>query len=309
MNITVSKTRWFLTTPVHCLIFLAWFSAVWFVPVILIRIVTGEWWASPKGADAQKVMLFAVQIWLCLFLALKAFEQWQLRGRSIEPHTEARFPKARTKGHGSGLASMIVIGLIFGVQGAQAHCDSLDGPVVKTAQHALETGNLFPVLAYAPASAEPEIRAAFEKSRKVRSLGPDARALADQSFFETVVRLHRAGEGAPYTGLKPTGIDYGPVIPAAEQAVETGDLTKLKAALAEAIDQALSQRLAHLRELQRATLEPKTAAEVPHARDRVSAELGFVTFAESIRQAALGKDVEQHHAASSSDTRYLAWAC
>ena len=143
-------------------------------------------------------------------------------------------------------------------------------------------------------SAEAEIRAAFVKSRKVRGLGADARELADQAFMETVIRLHRAGEGAIYTGLKPAGIDYGPVIPAAEQAVETGDLAKLKAALMHEIDHALQERLAHVRELQKAPLEPKTDAEVPHSRERVSGELGFITFAESLRQAALGKGAEHH---------------
>jgi Family of unknown function (DUF6448) len=112
--------------------------------------------------------------------------------------------------------------------------------------------------------------------------------------METVIRLHRAGEGAAYTGLKPAGADYGTVIPAAEHAVETGDLTTLKAMLFEQIEHVLRERLAHVRELQKAPLEPKTAADVPHARERVSAELGFVTFAETLRQAALGKGAEHH---------------
>jgi hypothetical protein len=149
-------------------------------------------------------------------------------------------------------------------------------------------------LAYAPASAEVEIRAAFMKSRKVRGLGADVRELADHAFMETVIRLHRAGEGATYTGLKPAGIDYGPVIPAAEQAVETGDLAKLNAALMHEIDHALQERLARVRKLQKAPLEPKTDAEVPHSRERVSGELGFITFAENLRQAALGKGTEHH---------------
>jgi hypothetical protein len=76
--------------------------------------------------------------------------------------------------------------------------------------------------------------------------------------METVIRLHRAGEGAVYAGLKPAGIDYGPVIPAAEHAVETGDLAKLKAVLMEEIEHALRERLAHVRELQKA----------PRAQDR-----------------------------------------
>jgi hypothetical protein len=149
-------------------------------------------------------------------------------------------------------------------------------------------------LAYAPAAAETQIRTAFETSRKVRGLGADARVLADQAFMETVIRLHRAGEGAAYTGLQPPGADYGPVIPAAEHAVATGDVTRLTALLIEEVKHALHQRLAHVRELQNSPLEPQTAAEVPHARERVSAELGFVTFAESMRQAALGKGAERH---------------
>ena len=193
------------------------------------------------------------------------------------------------------LIGMVVVAcLMFGAQSAQAHCDAVDGPVAKAVQKALDTGNVNPVLAYAPAAAEPEIRAAFEKSRKVRGLSPDARALADQAFLEIVVRLHRAGEGAAYTGLKPAGIDYGPVIPAAEQALASGDLTKLKAVLSEVLEHALRERLAHVRQLQKAPLEPQTAAEVPHARERISAELGFITLAESIRQAMLGKGAEHH---------------
>jgi hypothetical protein len=192
------------------------------------------------------------------------------------------------------ITAIVVCGLLIAAQPAQAHCDSIDGPVAKAVQKALENGNVNPVLAYAPAAAETEIRAAFERSRKVRGLGTDARVLADQAFMETVIRLHRAGEGAAYSGLKPAGIDYGPVIPAAEHAVQSGDLTKLQAVLVEEIEHALRERLKHVRELQKAPVEPKTAAEVPHARERVSAELGFITFAETLRQAALGKGAEHH---------------
>jgi uncharacterized protein DUF6448 len=192
------------------------------------------------------------------------------------------------------IAAIAAIGLMFAAPAAQAHCDSLDGPVAKAVQKALETGNVNPVLAYAPATAEAEIRTALEKSRKVRGLGSDARALADQSFMETVIRLHRAGEGAAYTGLKPAGADYGPVIPSAEHAVETGDLTRLRAVLNQEIDHALRERLAQVRALQKASLEPTTAAEVPHARERITAELGFVTFAETIRQAVHGRGAEHH---------------
>jgi hypothetical protein len=192
------------------------------------------------------------------------------------------------------LIAIVAAGLLFGAQSAQAHCDAIDGPVAKAAQKALENGNVNPVLAYAPAGAEVEIRAAFDQSRKVRVLGGEASALADRAFMETVIRLHRAGEGAAYTGLRAAGADYGPVIPAAEHAVETGDLTKLKTVLTKLIEQALSDRLAHVRELQKVSGEPKTAAELSAARERISGELGFITFAETVHQAIQGKGAEHH---------------
>jgi hypothetical protein len=185
-------------------------------------------------------------------------------------------------------ASVLTAGLLLGALPAQAHCDSVDGPVAKAALSALDTGNVNLVLPYAPAKAEAEIKAAFAQAAKVRGLGAEAKALADRAFTETAVRLHRAGEGAAYTGLKPAGIDYGPAIPAAERAVETGSLTQVKAVLGEAVEHGLHARLEHAVEARKAAKEPKTASDVPAARARVSAELAFVTYVESVRQAAHG---------------------
>lgn len=186
------------------------------------------------------------------------------------------------------MASVAVAALVFSVQAAQAHCDSIDGPVAKAAQKALDTGNINLALPFAPAKAEPELKAAFAQSQKVRTLGPDAKTLADRAFIEVTVRLHRAGEGAAYTGLKPAGIDYGPAIPAAELAVATGELSKLKALLDHDVEHGLHQRIEHVRMAQKASIEPKNAADVAAARERASAELGFVTYVESLSQAAHG---------------------
>jgi hypothetical protein len=53
--------------------------------------------------------------------------------------------------------------------------------------------------------------------------------------------VHRAGEGAACTGLKPAGTDFEPAIPAAERAVE---LSQVKALLSEEVEHALHERLA-----------------------------------------------------------------
>jgi len=185
-------------------------------------------------------------------------------------------------------ALVLTAGLLLGTPTAYAHCDSVEGPVAKAALAALDTGNVHLVLPYAPVTAAAELKGSFAQSAKVRALGPEAKALADRTFIETAVRLHRAGEGATYTGLKPAGIDYGPAIAAAERAIETGNLTQVKALLDEALEHGLQSHFVHVVESQTATREPKIEAEVAAARARVSAELGFVTYVEGLRQAADG---------------------
>lgn len=106
---------------------------------------------------------------------------------------------------------------------AQAHCDTLDGPVVGQARKALDTGNVNLVLGWVQKKDESEVRSAFQKSVAVRKTGGAAKDLADTYFFETLVRVHRAGEGAPYTGLKPAG-EIEPAIAAADKSIETGQL-------------------------------------------------------------------------------------
>jgi hypothetical protein len=168
---------------------------------------------------------------------------------------------------------------------ASAHCDGLDGPVAKAAQHALDTGNVNLALPYAPASAEAEITAKFVETQRVRKLGADARALADMAFIETVVRLHRIGEGASYTGVRPAGVEYGPMIPAAERALQSESISEVRTLLIADIDQRLSERLAHFQELRNVSTEPKKHDQVSAARQRISAELGFITYAEGLRQS------------------------
>ena len=49
--------------------------------------------------------------------------------------------------------------LVMWPAGARAHCDTMDGPVVKDAKAALEKGDVTPVLKWVAKDAEPEIRA------------------------------------------------------------------------------------------------------------------------------------------------------
>jgi hypothetical protein len=109
---------------------------------------------------------------------------------------------------------------------AGAHCDTLDGPVVAAARRALDGGNVNLVLVWVQEKDEAEIRRHFDKTRAVRKLNAQAKELADLYFFETLVRIHRAGEGAGYTGLKPAG-QVEPPIAAADRSIASGKLQEL----------------------------------------------------------------------------------
>ncbi len=126
------------------------------------------------------------------------------------------------------------------------HCDTRDGPVVKAAMRALETGNVNLVLIWVPKEAEKELKEVFKKTLQARRQGKDAMVVADDWFFETAIRLHRAGEGAPFTGLKPAGLDEGPVVPRAEKAIEIGDAKEVIGFMLHTIEEDLQQRFKHV---------------------------------------------------------------
>ncbi len=143
---------------------------------------------------------------------------------------------------------LIMSGLIFISlsKNLYAHCDTLNGPVVKDARIALKSGDIKPVLKWVQKKDEKEIETAFQKTLSVRSKGGEAKELADMYFFETLVRVHRAGEGAPYTGLKP-GEDVDPAVALADKALESGSVDKLVSALTKAMDNGIRKRFTHYR--------------------------------------------------------------
>ncbi len=108
-----------------------------------------------------------------------------------------------------------------------AHCDTMEGPVVKASQKALETGNINYVLIWVQVKDEQAIKTLFEKVLRVRKLNDEAKELADMYFIETVVRLHRMGEGEPYIGIKPVGFHPEEGIEAADVAIEKNSLSEV----------------------------------------------------------------------------------
>jgi hypothetical protein len=169
---------------------------------------------------------------------------------------------------------------------ARGHCDTLNGPVVTAARTALASGDPTPVLQWVPAEAEHELHSAFEQTRQVRELSPAARELADRWFFETVVRLHRAGEGEPFTGLAPADAAVDPAVAAADEALKLGHPEPLLRPLAAALEAGVRQRF-------QAVLDARRHADesVVHGRELVAAYVELVHYSERVRELAVTEKV------------------
>jgi len=172
---------------------------------------------------------------------------------------------------------------------AYAHCDTLDGPVVAIARAALAAGDVTPLLKWVSIDEEENIRAAFRHTLAVRKLGDEARQLADMYFFETLVRIHRAGEGAPYTGLKP-GADVDPAVVLADKAIESGSADKLADTLTRALDEGIRKRFDRVIKASR-HMDVNVAA----GREFVEAYVQFTHYAEGIHGLLKGGATHHEH--------------
>ncbi len=183
----------------------------------------------------------------------------------------------------TGVTFLLVgVGWLMPTGRVDAHCDTMDGPVVKTAQAALEKGSVTPVLKWVKPAQEAQVRAAFQKTLAVRGLGQGARDLADMYFFETLVRLHREGEGAPYTGLKPAGA-VEPIVAASDKALQAGSIEELTRQITQVVAEGVRRRFTE-------TMEKKQHAEenVAAGREFVESYVEFVHYVERLHTDATG---------------------
>lgn len=170
-------------------------------------------------------------------------------------------------------------GAVF-IQPASAHCDTEDGPAVQDGRRALETGNLNIALKWVNAEGEDEVRAAFVAAQAAHD-GEQSEA-AEYHFLETLVRVHRAGEGVGFDGIRPTGTELPPEVVAADAAVDRGTIDPLRGLIPDDRWSELEKRFA--------TVMSKKAFDVDDldaARDYVASYVHYFKYAE-------GED-EHHH--------------
>lgn len=179
-----------------------------------------------------------------------------------------------------------LLGLLAFAKPAFAHCDTTRGPVVTAARAALDAGDANLVLHWVRPEDEAAVRSAFEHTIEVRALSPEAKELADRYFFETLVRIHRAGEGAPYTGL--TDGEPEPIIAATDRALERGSAEDLGQQLVASVRAGLAERFGAAR-----AAKDFRPGDVAGGRAFVAAYVPLTHWVEGVFAAA---NAAEHHA-------------
>ena len=195
-------------------------------------------------------------------------------------------------------AWMILFLLVAGAVAAAdapAHCDTMDGPVIQAAQKALDAGDVTLVLVWVQKRDEGAIREAFSRTVEVRKLSTASKKLADTYFFETLVRIHRAGEGEPYRGIKPAGTDPGAAVRAAEHSLAEGKPQPAAELLDRTMHRGLQKRLD-------AAMQYRNyrAGDVEAGRKYVEAYVQYLHYVERLYEDARGQPAhgtspEEHH--------------
>ena len=131
---------------------------------------------------------------------------------------------------------------------ASAHCDSYDGPVIKDALKALEQQNVELVLKWVEPKYDEIITDKFNQTLKLKGSNEEVNKILRTHFLEKLVRLHREGEGASFTGLKPAN-SMTPMVEMADNSLEKNDINYVVNAVNSHLTEVLKERFAKAIEL------------------------------------------------------------
>jgi nucleoid-associated protein YgaU len=166
---------------------------------------------------------------------------------------------------------------------ASAHCDTMDGPTVADGMKSLESGNVNYAMKWVQPDYTQELTDAFNLSLKVKDLSPEGKEIAEKYFYDTLVRIHRAGEGAPFDGVKPHGTPIDEKVLAADKSIEAGNLSPLDGMIEEEKAAELEERFEKVM-----ALKDFDVNNVKEGREYIEAYVKFFKFAEGEEEHAGG---------------------
>lgn len=170
---------------------------------------------------------------------------------------------------------------------AFAHCDTLDGPVVSAARKAIQTNNPNLILIWVKKVDEEAMGKVFERVMTARKSAttPESKEKIESELFETLVKIHREGEGARYEGLQPAG-SVEPDIALADKAVETGNLDEILARIESPKNKEVISHLFH-------RVKENSGYDVNDVDSGRKFVESYVVFIHAVEKAIKGIDIEE----------------
>ncbi len=192
----------------------------------------------------------------------------------------------------SGFIAVVIVcfNLLLTPRVVSAHCDTMDGPVVQDARKALETKDVTPVLKWVQVKDEKSVKEGFKKA--LAAQGKKQEQAAEKKFFESLVRVHRASEGAPFNGLKPAG-EVEPVIAEADKALIGASPDNLVKMVTDTVSEGIHLRYRKVGE----ALKHKDES-VQKGREYVAAYVEYTHYVERLQMDAEGSAA--HHGAEAA---------
>jgi hypothetical protein len=194
----------------------------------------------------------------------------------------------KTRGRSVTVAMIAVLLVLMAAWTARTHCDTEDGPIIPLIRASLDNGDLTPLLKWLKSDDEQEITDLFARVKALRGQSEEAREIADRLFIETFIRLHRAGEGAGFTGIKPAGTTP-PILAELDEALESGSVDALADKIAAEVRASIVTRFDRALELSKHQDETVEAG-----REFVEAYITYMHFVEGLH-GYLTAETPGHH--------------
>jgi len=168
-----------------------------------------------------------------------------------------------------------------------AHMETLESPMVKEAQVALDNGNVTPTLKWVNKEREAEVKIAFKKALDERTKNPTTKRRADMDFFETLARIHHECEGTGYATLKPGWAQLNTAVVVARESLDSGSPEELLDVIGNDVAAGLRKRFVNLMEKRAHENDSMEAG-----REFVKAWSEYVHYAERLYNDATAEKTE-----------------
>ncbi|MDD2732399.1 MAG: DUF6448 family protein [Desulfuromonadaceae bacterium] len=187
-----------------------------------------------------------------------------------------------------GMLAVAAVAVLFLAtpRNAAAHCDTLDGPVIQDARKAIDAKDITSILKWVKPLDEKAVKVAFNKVLTSKSKNQEE---TEHKFFATLVKIHRAGEGALFTGLKPAG-SVEPAVAEADKALSSGSADALVKLINDDISAGIKTRYEHA-----ATTYKHKDESVTQGREFVEAYVAYTHYVERLHQDATAKGAHGEH--------------